>query len=1096
MHFRILLPPFVCAFAFATVAAAQEPAGPDAGPSPSDAAAKPAENAAVAAGPVREAKPHVYFVKDKHGELVPLVGFSLEDFERMLTAQSDASATKPKPAYRLSRIEAVGTTDARNALIELTFTIETDRPDWVRVPLGLRGSVPEKQAEYQGPGEFTLQFDAETDEYAVWIRGKPGEKHSLKLQTVTTLTTEGTRKVLQLQLPRAWTSSLSLQVLEKNVTAEVSPGAVVERISSAGTGSRIEASGLGGDFTLRWSQADAAARRAPALLEAQADILATIDGHSVTYDAQLAVTSFGGEFEQFRIRLPASSVLLAEESAEFVLQKLPAAKGAASESYEVRRVAGPTKSMIVRVQAVRPLEASQGQAAFDLGGVEVTDAVRQWGHLGVRVVGDWQVLWGERSQIRQIEAAPEFFRVHEMTAVFEYYGRAFTLGTRLAPRETRVTIEPSYAVNVASRRVYLECKLRYRVGGAKVFTLEADFLDWQIDEVGPPELIDVEKIVVGKPGLLSMPLLEPSTGEFEITIRAHRDLPEGGRSLELWVPRPAAGVVGPATWTVRAAENVILSPRDASHTGLLRQTPGIARRATGESVAWVYSTFAPDAKFAADYRVVSRTVRIVSSAQVRLGAAGGVVQTLSYVVAREPIDSLEFDVSARLAEGEVLQIRNEQDVLPWVVIDEGSEQEHRPARIRINLPESRLGSFALTANYSLALDRPTSPASTVASVPLLVPLDGELTDNQLHLLPEAEVVVQHVDEAWTPVEDAASATAQASFRSAAPRSEALVGVRWEASVRSRQVHIERSWIQSVYLGGTRWERAVFRVTTESPSATVGLPPQTSAVAVFVDGRRVETVERANSAAIVDLPADGALHVIDVRYQAAGADPEESPAAATLVGAVSQGRTYRQIVLPAESVLWRVSSGYTTENDWARRGALWLRTPRMSQADLERWCGASAEPPLPEGANVYLFSGFGAAPPFAATTIRRSVLVLGASAAVLIAAFAFLYVPALRRPGVLVLVAVIVGGLGFAYPEIVPAALQASAVGAVLAFAAVLLERNFTRRQGRAVRSHLESASVAPRGSTRTRLVPQSSPSGPAVKAADLPAPSSAVGGAT
>jgi hypothetical protein len=152
--------------------------------------------------------------------------------------------------------------------------------------------------------------------------------------------------------------------------------------------------------------------------------------------------------------------------------------------------------------------------------------------------------------------------------------------------------------------------------------------------------------------------------------------------------------------------------------------------------------------------------------------------------------------------------------------------------------------------------------------------------------------------------------------------------------------------------------------------------------------------------------------------------------------------------------------------------------------------------LPDDANEYLFSAVGEAPALQLQTVRRSTLVLIASAAVLAAALILLYLPALRRPGTLTAAAVVVGGLGFAYPETVPVALQAAAVGAVLALAAVLLERNYARRQNRALRSSIEIASAAPRGSTKTRLVPPSTPSAPATTApVDLPGQAPAAGGA-
>jgi len=461
---------------------------------------------------------------------------------------------------------------------------------------------------------------------------------------------------------------------------------------------------------------------------------------------------------------------------------------------------------------------------------------------------------------------------------------------------------------------------------------------------------------------------------------------------------------------------------------------------------------------------------------------------------------LEFDVSARLTEGERLQLRAGDDVLPWVVIDEGADDVRKPARIRVNLPQARLGEFELTATFPVALDRPASPASTAASIPLLIPIDGELIDNELRLVPDDEIVVQHVDEAWAATTAAADAGRRriTTYHAGAPRSEVAVGLRWEQSVRARELFVERAWIQTVQLGAARWERAVFRIATRAPFATVRLPAQAAMPATFVDGHRLDAVERgAGGTVIFNLPvtADD-VHVIDLRYQVPATAADGPLVAPTIVEATSYGQAYRQLVFPADTVLWRASGEFAAEYEWQRRGLFWLRTPRMTQAQLEQWCGATAEPPLPEGANVYLFSTYGEASPLIDFTIRRSTLVLMSSAAVLAAALAFLYVAALRRPGTMLTVAVMVGGLGFAFPETVPVALQASMIGVVLAFIAMLIERNIARRQGRVARTIVESVSVGPRGSTRTRLVPSSVPSSPSTPtSAEMPSPSAAAGGA-
>lgn len=1097
MLLRFLITPLVC-LTVSTVALAQTAPSTTTPPS----AANPAPAVAPISGGaapaiVREAKPEVYFVKDKNGELIPLVGFTLEQFEKMLREEG-AAAPPPKPQYRIESVDATGAVDSRNAKLTVTFVIDVDAAGWVRIPLGLRGSVLEKQVEYAGPGKFTLEYDARVDEYALWLHGKEEQQHRVILRTASAVTDDGAARTLRLRLPRAWNSSLTLTVPEKNVAAEVSTGAVLNEIAADKTGSRVKVSGIGGDFSLRWIKTDAPIRKSKALLEAQVDIAAKIDGHSVTYDAQLSVTSFGDEFKYLQIRLPASAVLLESDAPDVEFNKLPTPKGAKNETYEIRRLAGETKSLIVRLQAVRPIEPAQGTTEFDLGGIEVLDTVRQWGYLGVQVEGDWQVTWGDRTQIRQVDATPEFFRGRNLVAVFEYFRSNFTLKTEIDPRETRVTVEPSYAVDVTPRRVYLEARLGYRVGGAKVFALDADFLDWQIDEVGPPELVDVTKLVIGKKGPISVPLLQPSTGEFELVVRAHRDLPEGTKTVDLQVPRPKAGVVGAATWIVRSADNVSLSPRDAANTGLSRQSRGDARRIVGERPGYVYVSDTADAKFTADFRVLSRTVRVRSTTTVTLGETGSVEQRFGYTVAREPLDAVEFDVPPQLTDGGRLQLRLEADPLPWVVVDDSPAGSAKPARIRVHLPQARLGAFEVTVAFALPLMRPETQASVPVTVPLLVPLDGDTDENDIRLVTADLLTIRHVDEAWTPVEPAASAPPGAvTHRAVAPRHEIQLGLQWEEPKPLHDLHVERIWIQSVWLGGDRLERAALRLSTAAANATIHLPPGATAVEGYLDGRRFEETAAKGEPLALHLPhVSDNVHVVDLRYRVeAGADGA-SLVAPSVENAASLGQVYRQLVFAPDVWMWGAPAEWIAEYDWVRTGPLWSKQPRLTTTELENWIGTRHEAPLPLRANVYLFSDYGAAASWTPRVVRRSTVVLIASALVLGAALALLYVSALRRASVLVAAAVVVGGLGFAYPEAVPTAIQASLGGALFAFLALLLERNLARRHGRALRTTGDAGSVAPRSSTRSRAPSGSGPAVPASTAAiDIAPPSAASGSA-
>ena len=124
--------------------------------------------------------------------------------------------------------------------------------------------------------------------------------------------------------------------------------------------------------------------------------------------------------------------------------------------------------------------------------------------------------------------------------------------------------------------------------------------------------------------------------------------------------------------------------------------------------------------------------------------------------------------------------------------------------------------------------------------------------------------------------------------------------------------------------------------------------------------------------------------------------------------------------------------------------------------------------VPERANIYLYSGFGDAPPIEITSVRRTTVVLSASGVVLVFCLGLLYLEPLRRPALMIVAATIALTLGVLYPDAAPLALQAAALGGVLSFTALLLDRNAARRRGRTLRQVVEppSANV---NSSKTRI---------------------------
>ncbi len=265
--------------------------------------------------------------------------------------------------------------------------------------------------------------------------------------------------------------------------------------------------------------------------------------------------------------------------------------------------------MRVRLVTEQTYDVAKKQEWIELAGFEVVGAVRQWGHLGVQVVGDWQLpgaitgTFARSKTCRPNSGAKTCWPASSISA------SRFRCWPQVTPRETRVNVEPEYLVLVGASRVELEARLKYRVGGAKAFDFEVDMPGWQLDEVGPANRISTEEIAAAELEPLKIPLRDAMLGDIEITIRAHRDLPAGAAKVDFALPRPRANGVGSAPVVVLPADNVDLTPRETDSIGLVRQyiRPAMKLPVRQQSPL-VYRSEGAAARFVAGLHVFDRRI--------------------------------------------------------------------------------------------------------------------------------------------------------------------------------------------------------------------------------------------------------------------------------------------------------------------------------------------------------------------------------------------------------------------------------------------------------------------------------------------------------
>lgn len=1084
---------------WSAVAFSQQPASP-AVPEPAKPASAPVPASESSTAQVQEVQPSLYYLKDKEGNLQPVPNFKFEDFEEMVKRKHRVDQTEQTPRYSLQSLSISGSVQGNRAELTVKLSILVRDENWVRIPLRLDQAVLRGAAQYQGPGQQFLHFEEGGDGYVCWIRGGQTQPHTLTMSVLAPVNTVGDETRLKLSTPRATSSELRLKVPGDGALGEVSDGATLLAPSKAGEGgTELTAMGLGGDFELTWRKPGHRSAEAETVLEAVGSILVKIDGRNVNADARLTVRGYGDPFDHFQVRLPKGAVLIAGKPVGYSVVPVVGKSGAVDDRPLVgvrlpKKTNGPVE---IRLATRQPADASGSAGWVDLGGFEVVEAVRQWGHLAVGTTGDWQILWGPSRGVRQVDQLPDALRREDLAAGFEYFSQPYALGVRVVPRQTRISVEPEYLLLVDADRVQLEAKLRYTVRGAKVSALDVELPDWQLDEIGPDNLVAQEG-VAGQNGMFSIPLVQPSMGQIEITLRARRTVSRDTKSLILSLPKPQATTCGPATVVVLPADNVELTPKVDAMVGLVRQQAApLMTLPKRQQPPLYYRGEMPKAAFAAEMRVHTQTVAVDVTSQINLeGGRPRVEQRLAYTVAYEPLDKLMLDVSRGLASSDALEILLEGQRLALLEpLDQAAKDEPADVvRKRVALPTARIGALELLVRYPLELARIPPGASIIAKVPLVMPADGKLGSNRLQVVARPGISVEHRQDEWTAVEKepAPSSARPYALQVASSRRshEVELAIHLEEQDASAATIIGQAWVQTWLTANAQQERAVFRFVSNEKELELTLPPGADATTLelWLDRELLRLPATAEGRVVIPLPGNGGQrpHALDARYH--------FPTPRTGMGRLSVEfprlgreawvrRMYWQLVLPANEHLVVEPADFTPESLWGWYGLYWGRRPLLSQSQLEDWCGVPHSRPLPPEVNCYLFSSLGVVERSDVLTAGRTLIVLWASGLALLAGLLLIYVPKARHPLTLLILAVVLGCLVLIYPD--PALLftQAASLGLVMA----LLAGRLRARRARRTRSLLQevASSVVHHNSTRTQ--PQSPGIGDDLPTATSPA---------
>lgn len=1042
---------------------------------------------------VAEGRPEIYYLEDDAGRLVPVPGFGYRDFLELFRLREGLPAALEPPAALLESVvvrcdlargdAAVGTCPAT-----VECVVRQTRAGWASLPLGLDGLVLGGPPRHEGPGRGVVDADPDGG-YRGWFDAPAGAgdaRHRLVLDGTLPVELAADRDALAVRLPAA--TSVTVEVRTSRAAPEAAvlpppPGRPAVARNADGT-STVTIAGVSGPVRIRLAAAGAAAGW-EAVPQASVESLVRIDGRAAFIDAAIRLESLPPGTDTIDVALPPRTTLRAVRQPATLVERggTPAAPTA-----RIAIERGRDGRAAVELECERPVDPAGNAPLEAIGfGVAQVESWRQWGRVSLVVEGDWRAEWTDLPGVRRVDPAPAARRPG-FVAAFAYDALPASLPIRVRPRVSRVVVEPEYRLDVGATRVALTARLRVVARGAPAtaLTLLVDPA-FAIEDVGPPGIVDVTGVAVDG-GRVTIPFLQPLTGEAVVEVRALSQVDREAERLAWRLPAPQADLVAPASVLVAADADIELLPDAAAIAGLVRQVAGSRSRADGEA-ALSYRMDGTRATFGATRRFLAQRVDATVDARLRFDDVDAeVAETVRLDVAHVPLEAVEFVLPEAVVAAGTLEIRQGGVALDPVVVAPRDDFEATNAAdqlVRVVLAEPLLGAGELTLTYRVRITAPAPETTAAADLPLALPAAARIERQTVAIEPADRLAVEVRGDGWRPEvteDDAMQAWT-------AVRPQRVVPLAVAARRRSAaDVVVEAAWLRTGARTDRREDVATFVVTGGGDGVTcsVPAPPGTVSCTVELDGVPLAATRDADGRFAVPLPRAPAgrrrvLEVVTISARPTGwaalaaraGMPERLRIDPPSFGSdVAQRRFYVEIATRADEHVFGAPGAWTSQQRWRLGGAGVERTAAVDPAALAAWirdaaggnAAAGVEPSLVGARAVY--SGVG--PPGAADLwlVPTWFMVLLASGATLAGGLALAYRPALRRTAV-VLPGIAAAGLAAAaFPGLAPLAAQAALPGVALSLLAWALRA----RLDPAARRPAAAAAAVVSGSSLTRAV--------------------------
>jgi hypothetical protein len=1112
-------------------------------------------------GRIQYVGPDTYILLDENGRPQPLPNMKYEDFLAAWKQAQLPTSESQQARFTVEKIDMKGQAQADRAELrfEARLLVLADEP--VEVPLGLVGAIVQEEPQFSlmdehevadrpvlnkptpsdletkrvtVPKEY-MSFNPQRGGLVAHINGHKGQRWVVSLKLLVPLIRDGHETTLTLNCPRAVASSLTLAIDGDITDVATSSGTVTSQEQIEGGGTRLVVKGAMGPYRLSWQTSDPLEGEMGTVLGATGSIRISIDGRSVRSDAQLTVTSYGGRFDRFRVRLPRGARLrhdLSEAAAKNPAYRIRLVDGSAVAAEGEQTSAGADDHPVVVVELVekrqgpvvvelateQPISAhpDAGQSsnpskmsgtAIELSGFDVLGAVRQFGDVALEVAHDWQARWNPGTDIRQVDPAEldSSLQSPTLTAAFQYDRQPWSLNVEVAARQSRVHVTPKYELDCSLEEARLRVHLSYQIIGARAFQFRIRMEGWEMtgEPVESGGLVDQDRVMLVSDDVLVLPLSQGVLRRAEVSLSLRRPLSRDSSRIELPLPVALADSVATGELVVRPTVELNLLPDVENSQGLTPALADTRDEMDDNDRSFHFRTLLPHVVLVGERVTRQRNVEAEVETEINLtNTKAQIEQRIGYDVQYQPMKEviltapqvlveesgdLEIDVLPANEEGESDSDNGAPLPFAWLPQEGSMPESNGTRKLQVALPQPLLGKFVVRLRYQVAAAVSGSPGE-VWSLPLIQPAEGQIVSlpGVLHSPPSLSVqlAASATGWSWKPLAEGELRPGEVSYEYVAEQPQHVLPLL----VKSRDADlpnattVDRVWMQTWLSDDMRQERAVYRFRTSGSKVVVELPPQISPqdVEMLLDGRPAEDVSREGGRIVVRL-GDGtyekpmgllsATHTLELRFRStfsSGLVTHTSVTPPQLTGNTALAEFYWQFVLPADRHIVRSPTTLTPASQWQWLGSFWGLRPIMSQADLEKWIGASTQIAPAAGQNEYLYTGLAPVRSVSFISAPRWVIVLVSSSTVLLVVLAWVYFPFARRKEMILVAACFIAALAVTFPAATLRIAQASVLGIIVAFLAIILAR-LTSRPSVQHASAMVSLST---GSTQRMLTPR------------------------